>query len=304
MAKRKTTAITPAQAEAIKNLPARLDIRVDWAFKHFFGKKEHLIKIIKDLLALDIEVIEYEPNGLDVATDQDKKSVFDVICKNTQTGERFVLEMQTTYESDMNDRLYYYGGSLIHNQVSSGDKTYVVKSVLILCIASYRVPHKEKVPAGKVFFKYQMREEETNEVFDGDKLNICFLELNRFDNYLNKDSDLKEQWCWIFNNLSTFVHRPEYLDPSFDNIIKDAGTQKLSIEQKIKYMEALHLNERESLVVHEGGYIIGKEDGFAEGMAKGKEEGKILSAKQLIEHYGLKAEDVAKLLGVQVEDLQ
>ena len=197
---------TAEQAEALKNLPARLDIRVDWAFKHFFAKKKHLIKIIRDLLDMDIEVIEYEPNGLDVATDQDKKSVFDVICKNTQTGERFVLEMQTTYESDMNDRLYYYGGSLIHNQVSSGDKTYNVKSVLILCIASYKVPHKEPVPTGKVFFKYQMRERETHEVFDGDKLGICFLELNRFDDYLDKDSDLKRQWCWIFNNLSNYSY--------------------------------------------------------------------------------------------------
>ena len=44
MGKRKTTAITPQQAEAIKNLPERLDIRVDWAFKHFFGKKKQLLR--------------------------------------------------------------------------------------------------------------------------------------------------------------------------------------------------------------------------------------------------------------------
>ncbi len=64
---------------------------------------------------------------------------------------------------------------------------------------------------------------------------------------------------------SSIAVRPEHLDPSFDDIIKDAGTQRLSTEQKIKYMEALHLNERERLVIHEGGYIIGKEDGLEEG---------------------------------------
>jgi predicted transposase/invertase (TIGR01784 family) len=289
-----TTALTPEQALAIKDIPERLDIRIDWAFKHLFSKKRHLIKIIKDLLDLDIEVIEYEPNGLDVATEQDKKSVFDVICNNKQTGERFVLEMQTTYESDMNDRLYYYGGSLIHNQVSSGDMKYNVKSVLILCIASYRVPHKEKVPSGKVFFKYQMRESETHEVFDGDKLSICFLELNRFGSYLDKDADLKKQWCWIFNNLSNFAVRPEHLDPSFDAIIKDAGTHKLTLEEKIKYMEALHLNERERLVVHEGGYIIGKEDGKAEG----KEE----IARSMLSD-GVDPEIVSKYTGLTIEEM-
>ena len=255
---KKAPEASKSQEEILINVPKRLDIRVDWAFRHFFRKKKHLIKIIKDLLDIDIEIIEYLPNALDVATDQDKKSVFDVVCKNVKTDETFVLEMQTTYESDMADRLYYYGGSLIHNQVLSGDKKYVVKSVLICCIASYRVPHNDPVPEGKVFFQYKMRESETNEVFDGDKLNICFLELNRFDNYLDKDADLKKQWCWIFNNLATFVERPDNLDPTFNDVIEDAGTGKLSNQQKLKYMEALHLNERERLVIHEGGIIIGR----------------------------------------------
>ena len=203
MARKKTTAALEREAALLRNLPERMDIRVDWAFKHLFGKKKHLIKIIRDLMDMDIEVIEYLPNCLDVDSEQDKKSMFDVICRDCKTGEIFVLEMQTTYESDMNDRLYYYAGSLIHNQVHSGDEVYSVNAVLVCCIASYRVPHKQTVPDGKVFFHYKMLEKGTYEVFDGDKLNICFLELERFDNYLEKNSDLKEQWCWIFNNLAT-----------------------------------------------------------------------------------------------------
>ena len=61
--------------EILINVPKRMDIRIDWAFRHIFRKKKHLIKIIKDLLDIDIEIIEYLPNALDVATDQDKKSV-------------------------------------------------------------------------------------------------------------------------------------------------------------------------------------------------------------------------------------
>ena len=56
-------------------------------------------------------------------------------------------------------------------------------------------------------------------------------------------------------------------------MLKDAETGKLSTEQKIQYMEALHLNERERTVVYEGGYIIGKEDGLAEGLQQGLEQG-------------------------------
>ena len=242
---------------SIENIPARMDIRVDWAFHHFFRKKKHLIKIIKDLLDMDIQVLEYLPSVLDAVSEKEKRSVFDVICKNVRTQETFVLEMQTTYESDMMDRLYYYGGSLIHNQVEKGDPKYDVHSVLVCCIASYRVPHNKAVPEGKVFFLYRMMENDTHEIFDGDKLNICFLELARFDNYLKNGSDLREQWCWIFNNLSTFVERPKNLDRSFDEVIKDADTSKLSAEQKKSYMEARKLSEHERLVVYEGGIEIG-----------------------------------------------
>lgn len=303
MKKNLSSTATAEQEELLRNLPERMDIRVDWAFKHFFRKKKHLIKIIKDLLGIDIEVIEYLPNALDVTSEQDKKSVFDVICKNCANDEVFVLEMQTTYESDMADRLYYYGGSLIHNQVASGDKVYSVHSVLICCIASYRVPHKDPVPKGKVFFHYKMKECETNEIFDGDKLNICFLELNRFDNYLDKNSDLREQWCWIFNNLAIFVERPDNLDSSFDDIIKDAGTRRLSTEEKLKYMEALHLNERERIVIHEGGYIIGHMDGLEEGEAKGEAKGIAKVARNMLAD-GVLPEKVAQYTGLTVEEVE
>lgn len=144
-----------------------------------------------------------------------------------------------------------------------------------------------------------MKETETGEVFDGDKLNICFLELERFDNYLDKNSDLKEQWCWIFNNLAKFAKRPENLDSSFDPIIKDADTHKLSISEKLKYMEALHLNERERQVVYEGGYIIGHTEGKAEGKAEGLAE-----AARAMLAKGIDVETIAECTGLSPEQIK
>lgn len=277
-----------------QQIPERLDIRVDWAFQYFFSEKEHLIKLIKDLLDMDIEVIEYLPNRITTPVKDDKKSVFDVICKNVRTQETFVLEMQTTYESDMMDRLYYYGGSLIHNQMKAGQKKYVINSVIVCCIASYHVPHKEAVPEDKVFFRYRMLENDTHEPFDGDKLNFCFLELLRFDNYLDKNADLKKQWCWIFNNLATFVERPANLDRSFDSIIEDADTSILTADQQNEYMNELKLSERERLVVYEGGIEIGR----IEGMEKERKK----NAKSLLS-LGVPVETIAKATGLSEEQI-
>ena len=143
-----------------------------------------------------------------------------------------------------------------------------------------------------------MMENDTHEIFDGDKLNICFLELARFDNYLKKGSDLREQWCWIFNNLSTFVERPKNLDSSFDEVIKDADTSKLSANQRKSYMEARKLSEHERLVVYEGGYEIG----MMEGMEKGTQQRNAEIAKNLLAMH-MSPNDIAKATGLTEEQI-
>lgn len=99
------------------------------------------------------------------------------------------------------------------------------------------------------------------------------------------------------------MHRPESLDPSFDDIIDDSVTVKLSTKEKLAYMEARTLSERERIVIREGGYIIGKEDGFAEGMEKGRVQGILESAGRLLA-AGMSKVEVARLLNLDVEQLK
>lgn len=309
----KTTAGEAVKTTLTRKLPPRLDIRVDWAFHRIFSNRKHLQKIIRDLLEMDIEVLEYLPNELVVSSEHDKRSVFDVICRNSGTGETFVLEMQNNYEADMPDRLYYYGGSLLHNQMRRGELKYEVQSVVVCCIATYSVPHNGPVPEGKVFFRYRMMENETHEVYDGDKLNICFLELSRFEHYLDKDSDLRQQWCWLFENMSIFVERPKELDPSFDELIEDASTQKLTAMEREDYLKALEISERDRVVLYEGGYYIGHRDGveegrvegraagIEEGLATGREEGRATAlgeVKARLKQMGYSDEDIKKMTDV------
>lgn len=67
-------------------------------------------------------------------------------------------------------------------------------------------------------------------------------------------------------------------------------------------MEALHLNERERLVIHEGGYIIGKEDGLEEGRAEGRAEKQVEVARTMLAD-GMSPELVSKYTGLPEEDI-
>ena len=93
------------------------------------------------------------------------------------------------------------------------------------------------------------------------------------------------------------------MDKSFDPLIEDAQTNKLTPMEKEDYMKSIELTEHERLVLYEGGYEYGREDGLAEGMEKGKAEGLKESARLLMES-GMSKEEVARRLKMDVSELE
>ena len=90
------------------------------------------------------------------------------------------------------------------------------------------------------------------------------------------------------------MERPKNLDSSFDDVIRDAETSKLSAEQKKSYMEARKLSEHERLVVYEGGYEMGMLDGAQKRNAE--------IARNLLAD-GIPAEQVARWTGLSEEEI-
>lgn len=84
----------------------------------------------------------------------------------------------------------------------------------------------------------------------------------------------------------------------FDDVIRDAETRKLSEKQKKDYMKALELNERDRIVIFEGGYNRGMEDG----MEKGREDerARIVAAMR---SNGMSDVDIAKATGLSEEQI-
>ena len=140
-----------------EKLPKFMDFRVDYAFKYILGHKPVLLKLLNDVLPVEVADIEYLPNEIPVVSPKEKRAAFDVICKERHSGERFITEMQCLPDTDMDDRLLFYGSSLIHRQVERGSKTYMLKPVYVLCVADYERPHATSVGADQFFFHYSLR---------------------------------------------------------------------------------------------------------------------------------------------------
>ena len=278
-----------------EELPQFMDIRVDYAFKYILGHKEVLMKFLNDILPIDVSDIEYRPNELPVQSEKDKRSSFDVICTERTTKEKFLCEMQQVEDTDMDDRLVFYGCSLIHIQIERGNLEYKLSPVYVICVSNYMRKHDEPVPDGKILFNYRLREPQLNENFS-DRLNFYMLELPRLQKVWEALDTNVERWCYIFNNLSTFAEVPansEY----FDDLYEVARTGGLSEVELQSYVDSM-VTEYDKRVI--GNYFL------KEGMAKGRaeEHQKLLAAaKAMLVKRGMSVEEVCELTGLSADEV-
>ena len=245
--------------------PTFLDPTVDWAFKYIFSHEEVLRKLLNDLLPVQVGAIEYLPNEIPVLSEKDKRSIFDVVCMNRQTGKRFIVERQSNNDMDMDDRLFFYGASLVHRQIERGNPDYSLAPVYVVCLANYSRKHVD-APEDKILFRYGFREEETHELY-GNQLTICRLELLRLGKQAERCRGNVEKWAYYLKNMPTFVTKPAGADEEFDAFFDVARFAELPETDKQQYYKAMK-SEYEMRVTTQYSYNEGKADGRAEGRAE------------------------------------
>ena len=279
-----------------EDLSRFMDMRVDFAFKYILGHKEILLKLLNDFLPIDVEDIEYRPNELPVQSEKDKRSAFDVLCTERNSGERFLCEMQQIEDTDMDDRLMFYGCSLIHSQIERGNPQYFLKPVYVICISNYLRKHDEPVPENKILFNYRMREPQMNENF-GNRLNFYILELPRLKRlWANLETNV-ERWCYMFNNLSTFAEKVPADSEYFDDLYEVARTGGLTEVELQSYVDSM-VTEYDKRVI--GDYFL--KEGMEKGMEKGIEKG-IKKTIMDFKRAGASDELITKATGLSLEQI-
>ena len=144
--------------------------------------------------------------------------------------------MQQIEDTDMDDRLMFYGCSLIHSQIERGNPEYFLKPVYVICISNYLRKHEEPVPENKILFNYRMREPQMNENFSN-RLNFYILELPRLQKVWETLETNVERWCYMFNNLSTFAEEvpadSEYFDDLYE-VARTGGLNQVELQSRLR----------------------------------------------------------------------
>lgn len=220
---------------------------IDWGFKRLFGSevnKDILIEFLKVIFPeYEIEDITYIPAEQLGLMEEDRKAVFDVICR-AKDGKDFLVEMQHATQEHFFERALYYTSFPIMKQ---GRKTHTdevtgvkkewnceLDGVYFLGILNFKYEDDDLIE-----HRYLLREAITGKTMT-DKLKFVFIEVAKFDKKEDElDSDL-DKWLYILKNLSMLLERPAALrDKIFKRIFDVAEIAGLNNIDRINYIKAM-----------------------------------------------------------------
>lgn len=218
---------------------------IDWGFKRLFGSevnKDILIEFLKVVFPeYEIEDITYIPAEQLGLMEEDRKAVFDVICR-AKDGKDFLVEMQHATQEHFFERALYYTsfpimkqGRKSHTDEVTGVKkewNYELDGVYFLGILNFKYEDDDLIE-----HRYLLREAITGKTMT-DKLKFVFIEVAKFDKKEDElDSDL-DKWLYILKNLSMLLERPAALrDKIFKRIFDVAEIAGLNNIDRINYIK-------------------------------------------------------------------
>ena len=215
----------------------------DFGFKKIFGQeynKDLLLDFLNTILlrANDpIKDIKYKPTEQYTFTIEDRKSVFDIFCES-ESGERFIVEMQKNKQTHFLDRTLYYSTLPIIDQAQKGAEwDYKLSAVYVVAVMDFNL-NMDGVHDG-CLHHVKLVELESNKVFH-DKLTFVYLEMPKFTKKLEELDDNIDKWLYVLKNISKLQELPEKLQNRiFEKLFKVAEIAKYTHDEWIAYQLSL-----------------------------------------------------------------
>ena len=281
-----------------------IDPRTDFGFKYLFGtelNKDLLIGFLNALfhgtrVITDVKYLSNEHLGTALDT---REAIFDVYCES-ESGERFIVEMQNVFQRFFKDRSIFYSTFPIREQAKRGEWDFRLDAVYTIGILNF-VFDEDRESSDYYHHEVKLMDVETKKVFY-DKLTFIYLELPKFTRGEDELETLFDKWMYVLKNLSRLLARPAALQERiFTRLFEAAEIARFSPGQLREYEDSVKAYRDVVNAVN-----TAKEEGLAEGLAKGlergREEEKLEIARQM-RLSGLPDELILKCTGVEPNDL-
>ena len=267
----------------------------DVGFKKIFGQevsKDLLIDFLNNLLKgerviNDVRFLDKEQLGF---YDDDRSLIYDVLCE-TPGGERIIVEMQNRSQPYYKRRSIYYAAQAVVRQGERGKGwQYDVKAVY--CISFLNFQQNDISERFRV--DVTLMDMETKQSFS-ELLRLIYLQLPLFTkDYTECENDF-ERWICVLKDMDIMNRLPEAAKNSvFKKVAEIGELSSLTYEERLKYDDVLK-RYRDTLAVMEGQ----KQEGFREGMEKGKAE-----IARNFKNDGIPLDVIARNTGLSIEEIE
>lgn len=295
-----------------------INLLTDFGFKRIFGtpfNKELLISFLNALLDGErvIKDVTYNNSEHFGSNEWARKAVFDVYC-TTETGGRFIVEMQNVYQDFFKDRSIFYSTFPIADQAKRGDWNYELQDVYTIGVLNFAFPEDKEADNDEgIYREIKLMDTRTKEVFY-DKLTYIYVELAKFNKTLEECTSLLDKWLFCLRHMQNFLERPAELQGRiFEKLFKTAEISKFDSNEMREYEQSINAyrdikNGMDS--AERAGIRKGRAEGRAEGRAQGRAEGldegraaKGLEVAKKMKNEGFPLDTISRLTGLSADDI-
>ena len=288
-----------------------INILTDFGFKKLFGTEPNKY-LLRDFLNSilpahhQIKDLTYQRNEHLSNAPLDRKAIFDIYCES-ETGEKFIVEVQKAKQNYFKDRSIYYSTFPIQEQAKKGDWDFQLSSVYTVGVLDFIFDdHKNE---DKLLHYVELKDQDCQVFYD--KLKFIYLELPKFQ---KKEEELEthfDKWLFVLTHISKLSSRPVALQEKvFEKLFAAAEIAKFTPKDREAYEESLKYYRDIQNVVNtsrQEGLEEGKKEGIKQGKKEGIKQGRKEAIKETARNMkrgGLSISDIAEYTGLSENEIE
>lgn len=259
-----------------------------------------------------ITFLNKEMHGLVIS---EKNVNFDMLCKDKDTGEEFLVEVQNREQDSFKDRMLVYSTYPIREQmeiraqeIHEGKREamdYSLNPVYVISMVDFPISHEsEDAIENNYISRYELRNLPNGELMTP-ALNFIFLELDRLKLGVKdaaKCRNLLERFVFSMKYMHEFTEVPQsFDDPLLDKLYHATELATMTVTERQNY-DSIMWTEIDRMATEAFARKQGKAEGKAEGEAEGAQKERKKNIKALLSN-GVSAQVIAESLELSVEEV-